>query len=124
MEELERLAALCEGRRRHSDVKMIVTCGRDIYRRADGKSLIARLEAFGVEFVNDTCWCMIAEPIIPPDVATIMTNSGKYAHYGAGLSRRKMAFGSLARCVEAAESGLFDNRLPPWLRAPGSTGSL
>jgi predicted aconitase/predicted aconitase with swiveling domain len=124
LEELERLATLCEGRRRHSDVKLIVTCGRDIYRRADGKSLIARLEAFGVEFVNDTCWCMIAEPIIPPDVATIMTNSGKYAHYGAGLSGRRMAFGSLAQCVEAAESGLFDSRLPPWLRAPGSSGSL
>jgi len=44
-----------------------------------------------------------------------MTNSGKYAHYGPGLSGRKVRLGTMADCVEAALSGRAPARLPGWL---------
>ena len=44
-----------------------------------------------------------------------MTNSGKYAHYGPGLSGRSVRFGSLADCVEAALTGMAPTGLPRWL---------
>ncbi len=47
-----------------------------------------------------------------------MTNSGKYAHYGPGLTGRTMRFGSLAACVEAAVTGEDRGVLPGWLGAP------
>jgi hypothetical protein len=45
-----------------------------------------------------------------------MTNSGKYAHYGPGLSGRAVRFGSLADCASAAVTGTAPKTLPPWLR--------
>jgi predicted aconitase len=44
-----------------------------------------------------------------------MTNSGKYAHYGPGLSGRAVRFGGLAACAEAAVSGVAEQALPVWL---------
>ncbi|MCS0494043.1 aconitase family protein [Ancylobacter sp. MQZ15Z-1] len=115
--EIERLAALCAGQQKAADVALVVTCGRDVYARAQAAGLTAALERFGVSFVNDTCWCMIGEPVIPPAARTILTSSGKYAHYGPGLSGRRVVLGSLAQCVEAACTGVFDTALPGWLRA-------
>jgi cis-L-3-hydroxyproline dehydratase len=60
---------------------------------------------------------MITEPVIAKPVATIMTNSGKYAHYGPGLTGRQFRFGSLASCVEAAASGIVPEATPVWLEA-------
>ena len=82
---------------------------------------VTLLEAFGVTFVTDTCWCMITEPLIPPATKVIMTNSGKYAHYGPGLSGRVMRFGSLAACVEAAALGFDPDILPDWLQGVAGT---
>ncbi|WP_442201088.1 cis-3-hydroxy-L-proline dehydratase [Rhizobium sp. RAF56] len=115
--EFQKLTALCDGRRRQPNVRIIVTCGRETLDRARQASLIERLEAFDVEFITDTCWCMIEEPIIPISARTLMTNSGKYAHYGPGISGRSVRFGSLAQCVDAACTGSFDSALPHWLKA-------
>ena len=102
VDELARLSDLCRGKRKHTEVAMIVTCGRATYEAAQAAGHIAVLEAFGARVLNDTCWCMITEPVIPPSTRNLMTNSGKYAHYGPGLVGRKAHFGSMAACVEAA----------------------
>jgi predicted aconitase/predicted aconitase with swiveling domain len=116
LEEYEMLAALARGRARHPDVAVIVTAGRATHERAVRAGLVAELERFGVDFVTDTCWCMIGEPVIAPDARTIMTNSGKYAHYGPGLTGgRRLRFGSLGACVEAACTGRAPGALPPVL---------
>ena len=47
-------------------------------------------------------------------VATIATNSGKYAHYGPPATGKAFHFASLARCVEAACSGRIDRTMPVW----------
>lgn len=113
--ELAALAALCRGKTRHPQVSLVVTCGRAEMVKAEAAGDIEALTAFGVTLVNDTCWCMVTEPIIPVDAEVIMTNSGKYAHYGPGLTGRTMRFGSLAACVEAAVAGEDRGVLPAWL---------
>jgi predicted aconitase/predicted aconitase with swiveling domain len=113
--ECENLAALCRGRKKHEDVTVIVTCARATHAKVRETGILAELELFGVQFVTDTCWCMIIEPVIPPTARTIMTNSGKYAHYGPGLTGRRFRFGSLAACVEAACTGVAGGGLPRWL---------
>lgn len=113
--ELAALAALCRNKTRHPQVPLVVTCGRAEMAKAEASGDVALLTAFGVTLVNDTCWCMVTEPIIPVDATVIMTNSGKYAHYGPGLTGRTMRFGSLAACVEAAVTGKDRGDLPAWL---------
>lgn len=100
--EIRALAALCQGRRRDPAVAVVVTCGREILDQAAADGLTAPLEQFGVRFVTDTCWCMITDPLIPPSARVIMTTSGKYAHYGPGLTGRRFRFGSLEDCVRMA----------------------
>jgi cis-L-3-hydroxyproline dehydratase len=114
--ECEKLAALCRGRTKHKDVTVVVTCGRATHDKIREAGMLLELERFGVQFVTDTCWCMITEPLIPQTAETIMTNSGKYAHYGPGLTGRSFHFGSLAACVEAACSGVTSDAPPLWLR--------
>lgn len=116
--ELAALAALCRNKTRAPHVPLVVTCGRAEMAKAEASGDLAVLTAFGVTLVNDTCWCMVTEPIIPVDAQVIMTNSGKYAHYGPGLTGRTMRFGSLAACVEAAVTGEDRGVLPGWLGAP------
>jgi predicted aconitase len=115
LSELARLAAMCRGRTRHPDTALVVTCGRSVYAQAKEAGLIAPLEAFGAQLLTDTCWCMLGEPIVPPNARNVMTNSGKYAHYAPGLTGRSARFGSLVDCVDAACEGHAAGVLPGWL---------
>ena len=117
LSECASLAALCQGKRKHERVAIVITCGRATLERAQLAGYVATLERFGVQFVTDTCWCMLAEPVIPPTARTLMTNSGKYAHYAPGLVGRRVHFASLAECVESACTGVASGRLPAWLHA-------
>jgi len=112
--ECSELATLCKGRKKHDSVAVIVTLGRKVYETAVATGAIATLEHFGVQFINDPCWCMIEEPIIPVKAKVLMTNSGKYAHYGPGLVDRPLHFGSLAQCIDAACEGKRVATLPSW----------
>lgn len=114
--EMAALARLCDGRRKAEGVRLIVTCGRDVHAKAQAAGLIDRVRAFGGEVLNDTCWCFIAEPVVPKSVRNIATNSGKYAHYGPPATGKGFHFASLAVCVEAACSGRIDRTPPGWLR--------
>lgn len=114
--EFAHLARLCRGRRKHPDVVLAITCGRAVLEQAREAGHIAVIEAFGATLVTDTCWCMLGEPVIPPTATTLMTNSGKYAHYAPGLVGRKVHFASLAECVDAACSATASGRLPAWLQ--------
>ena len=52
---------------------------------------------------------------MPPAARTILTNSGKYAHYGPGLSGKQVRFAGLADCVAAAVTGCAPAAPPAWL---------
>jgi len=115
LSEFAHLARLCRGRHKHPDVVLAITCGRAVLEQARAAGHIAVIEAFGATLVTDTCWCMLGEPVIPPAATTLMTNSGKYAHYAPGLVGRKVHFASLAECVDAACTANASGRLPAWL---------
>ena len=113
--EFAALARLCQGRHKHPGVVLAITCGRAVLEQARAAGDIAALEAFGATLITDTCWCMLGEPVIPPGARTLMTNSGKYAHYAPGLVGRPVHFASLADCVDSACTGNASGRLPAWL---------
>ncbi|WP_433769929.1 cis-3-hydroxy-L-proline dehydratase [Pseudomonas putida] len=114
--EFAHLARLCRGRRKHPEVVLAITCGRAVLEQARAAGHIGEIKAFGATLVTDTCWCMLGEPVIPPAATTLMTNSGKYAHYAPGLVGRTVHFASLAECVDAACTGSASGRLPTWLQ--------
>ncbi|WP_027924788.1 aconitase X [Pseudomonas sp. URMO17WK12:I12] len=116
LSEFAHLARLCRGRHKHPDVVLAITCGRAVLEQAREAGHIAVIEAFGATLVTDTCWCMLGEPVIPPAATTLMTNSGKYAHYAPGLVGRKVHFASLAECVDTACNAIASARLPAWLQ--------
>ncbi|MFD1793869.1 aconitase X [Ochrobactrum teleogrylli] len=93
----------------------IITAGRQVIAAAREDGTLQRLEAAGVQVIPDLCWCSISEPVFPVAAKALMTNSGKYAHYGPGLSGRAVRFGSLASCAEAAKTGHVARGLPTWL---------
>lgn len=115
LEECRTLATAFDGRKRDSNVAVIVTAGRDAIAAARDEGLLARLEESGIQVLPDLCWCSISEPVFPTKTRALMTNSGKYAHYGPGLSGRAVRFSNLADCVEAALTGRVSVRLPAWL---------
>ena len=113
--ECHALAALATGTRAQK-TDVIVTVGQNVLGdiRADGT--LARLEAFGARVIPDICWCSITEPIFPHNARSLMTSSGKYAHYAPGLSGREVRFGALADCVAAARTGHAPKTPPIWLQ--------
>ena len=109
------LAKLLEGKRCLTGVVGMITLGRDVLELVKSEGLVAPIEQAGFIIYPDLCWCSISEPVFPTSTKTLMTNSGKYAHYGPGLSGRAIRFGSLAQCVEAATTGYSAETPPSWL---------
>lgn len=116
IDETRRFASLMAGKVRHPDTAVMITLGRGVHERAREEGLLSRLEQAGVRVVRDVCWCSITEPVFPPEAKTLMTNSGKYAHYAPGLCGRGVRFGGLADCAEAAVTGAAPPDPPTWLR--------
>lgn len=111
--ECRSFAAALAGRKVAIDA--IVTLGAHVLAQLDADGTTAALRDAGVQVLRDLCWCSISEPVFPPSAQVIMTNSGKYAHYGPGLTGRQMRFGSLADCAAVAMSGQAGDGLPDWL---------
>lgn len=111
--ECQRLAHLLKGHQVR--VPIIVTAGREVLAILHADGTFAALTDRGVQVIPDLCWCSITEPLMPVAARTVMTNSGKFAHYGPGLFGRALRFGSLADCVAAAGTGMASETLPAWL---------
>jgi predicted aconitase len=103
LDEFRRLAPLVEGRRAHERVKFLVTSSRLMKAQADQAGVLAPLLAFGASITLDTC--ILASPMLPPEIRTLMTNSAKYAFYAPSLLNTRVTFGSLADCVTSAVAG-------------------
>jgi predicted aconitase/predicted aconitase with swiveling domain len=113
--ETRRFADLLDVRHCHDGTKTIVTVGRKTLADMAAEGILERFQAAGVKVIPDLCWCSITEPVFPADASVVMTNSGKYAHYGKGLTGRNMRFGSLEDCAAAAVTGRAKPGLPSWL---------
>src|SRR5690606_18473155 len=108
------LANALDGQPRKSEIAIIITAGQAIIDAAKNDGTFSRLQKMGVQLLPDLCWCSISEPVFPIHTRALITNSGKYAHYGPGLSGRIVRLGSLSDCVEAAIHGRVAPRNPSW----------
>ncbi|HSR46838.1 MAG TPA: aconitase X catalytic domain-containing protein [Anaerolineales bacterium] len=100
--EFRQLAPLLRGRR-HADVRFLVTTSRAVAHLAGEAGLLDPLRSFGGTVTVDTC--ILASPMLPPEIRRLMTNSGKYAYYAPGLLGAEIIYGSLEDCVRSAEEG-------------------
>ena len=58
---------------------------------------------------------MLREQQLPSGTIGVMTNSGKFTHYGPGLINRGVYFGSTQDCVESAVHGRPVIAKPAWV---------
>lgn len=103
LDEFKRLAPLVKGKRKHADVKFLVTSSRAMTLLARNAGFLETLESFGAQLTVDTC--ILTSPMLPTEIQNLMTNSAKFAYYSPGLLNKKIAFGSLEDCVNSAVAG-------------------
>jgi len=101
--EFTQLAPLVAGKRRHPSVKFLITSGRLMKALAQETGVLAPILDFGAQITLDTC--ILASPMLPAEIKTLMTNSAKYAYYAPSLLNTRVTFGSLADCVRSAIDG-------------------
>jgi cis-L-3-hydroxyproline dehydratase len=101
--EFAQLAPLVAGKRAHARVKFLITSSRLMKEDAARTGVLAPIVDFGAQITLDTC--ILASPMLPPEIRTLMTNSAKYAYYAPSLLNTRVTFGSLADCVESAIEG-------------------
>ena len=111
--EFKRLAPMLKGKRKHAEVKFLVTSSRAMAQLAQRAGLLESLEAFGAQLTVDTC--ILTSPMLPTEIQNLMTNSAKFAYYAPGLLGKKIAFGSLEDCVNSAVAGEIIRDETLWL---------
>jgi hypothetical protein len=101
--EFADLAPLVAGKTKNPRVRFLVTSSRFMKEEAAKAGILDTIVAFGAEITLDTC--ILASPMLPPSIKTLMTNSPKYAYYAPSLLNTRVTFGSLADCVRSAVEG-------------------
>ena len=76
LEEFRQLAPLLDGKTRSAHVEFLVTTSRIMSELAGAAGCLEPLTQFGGKLTVDTC--ILATPMLPRTVKTLMTNSGKY----------------------------------------------
>lgn len=110
-DELLQLARLLDGRR--AKVPVFACTGRHALAAATAAGWShARFAEAGITVVTDTC--VVVTPILAGLSGTLMTNSGKFAHYAPGTTNHATHYGSLADCVESAVAGRLVRDLSVW----------
>lgn len=100
--EFEALGRAVAGRRAAPGTDVFVSTSREIAAAIADSPVQAALDSFGVNIVVDTCTYLA--PVVGKSGA-IVTNSGKYAHYGPGNLRRRVGLMTLEHCIRCAEAG-------------------
>jgi predicted aconitase len=86
------------------DVKFYINTGRTILNQATEAGYIKKLEDLGVQIVTDTC--AYTAYIFKPGTKTVITNSGKVAHYVPANMGVDVVLATLAECVDSARKGV------------------
>lgn len=100
--------------RRRVGVPFYVCTARETFTEISGRGWDTVLSEAGVDVVVDTC--VVVTPILPAAGGVLMTNSGKFAHYGPSNTGYEVVYASLEECVESAISGSIvrDEALWTW----------
>jgi len=110
--ECRQLAALMRGRQAAEGVEVFITTSRAVRDLLERSGELEYLLQFGAKVTADTC--IVVAPLVRSDARTMMTNSGKYAHYAPGLLGVQSIFGSTEDCVASAVSGRVEIEDGPW----------
>ena len=86
-----------------SGVRFVVISSQTSYALLQRGDFLDVLIDFGIEITLDTC--LFHTPMVSQDTKVIMTNSGKCSYYAPGELGVKVAFGSMAECIESAVRG-------------------
>jgi predicted aconitase len=101
--EFARLADLLDGKEKHKDICFLVNASRALKALAEEAGYLQVLESFGGRVTVDTC--PLATPMLPAEMNTVMTNSGKFSYYAPGLLDEQVVFGTVEDCVNSAVEG-------------------
>jgi predicted aconitase len=89
-------------------IPIYVNTGRATLADLEAEGLLAGLDGVNLIVVTDTCTYLT--PILERMDGTVMTNSGKWAHYAPGNLGVQVAFGELEDCVASAAAGIVVRR--------------
>lgn len=104
--EVKQLSELLEGRKIAGGVEFWVKTNRVIYHWIKEAGILKSLNSSGVKVISDTCIVNWTPEIWDNwGFKLMVTNSGKFAHYGPGLTGLQVVFGNIQKCVEAALKG-------------------
>jgi predicted aconitase len=103
LSEFRELATMVDGEHLNPKVRFLLTTNRRAQREAEKAGYLKAIEAFGGKVTVDTC--ILATPMLPLTIETIMTNSAKFAYYSPGILDRRVIYGSLRDCVNSAIHG-------------------
>jgi predicted aconitase len=103
LSEFKELATMVDGEHLNPKVRFLVTTNRGAQREAEKAGYLNAIAAFGGKVTVDTC--ILATPMLPLTIETIMTNSAKFAYYSPGILDRRVIYGGLRDCVNSAIHG-------------------
>jgi len=105
-------AEIEQGKSLRTGARLVVISSQTSYALLQRSDLLPVLTDFGVEITLDTC--PFHTPMVSPETKVIMTNSGKCAYYAPGELDVRVAFGSMAECVESAIEGCVCRKESVW----------
>lgn len=103
LDEWHRLLTILHAVRPAQGVPIYVNTGRATLQALEHSGLHHELAQFHVIPVTDTCTYLT--PVLREINGVVMTNSGKWAHYGPGNIGVQVAFGEMEECVHSAAAG-------------------
>ena len=105
--ELWRVLELMGGQRVKKGVEFWIQTSRYVKTLAERSGMMGSLEKLGVKVIQDTCINNFS--VSPWGFSSVVTNSGKMAHYAPGNTGADVVFLNLQGCVKAAVSGEVDD---------------
>ena len=103
LDQLRELARLVREKGDRFKVPVYVTTSRFNARKLRDELLLGELQAAGVSIVVDAC--TYYGDVVPTLAARVMTDSVKWAFYGAGNLDLEVILGSVEDCLESARRG-------------------
>jgi predicted aconitase len=101
--EWDELLALLRQATTPPRVPIYVNTARGTLTALQHDRVLERFAAFDLRIVTDTCSYLT--PVLERMDGTVMTNSGKWAHYGPGNLGVDVAFGTMEDCLASAAAG-------------------
>jgi len=101
--ELGKAAALLKGKKIRRGTEFWIYTTKHVKMLAEKMGYFDIIQSSGAQILTETC--MLVSPTDIYGFETMMTNSGKCAHYAPALCKTEVVYGSIEECVEAAIKG-------------------